>query len=445
MKARQRALTRAAVAALFALLAAYTLILAAVTPRPVPVDVATSSVATDDNVRRSGSSWARRRGGMLQVYLHGTPQRIGAAHARLLRPHMVANERALWSVFEELVPTALLRTVIIDAARIRFAGLSESIGYARRAELSAAAQAFRPDPFEERFPTYARFLMLNALYDVSLSFEHSPLIGCSSVFVRDDADGPLLGRNFDFEAHPIFDRDKAVIVFDEPGKIPVLSVAWPGLAGVVTGLNGEGVGAVVHGARAGEPTASGQPVLITLREALAHASNAEQVAAWLADREPIVSHMILVADAAGASLVVERVPGRAAHVRRGNARLALSNHLEGPDAEDAANHRVRQSTSTLARRARLDELLGRPDPIGARGVLSILRDRRAAGGQVLPSGDRRAIDADIATHGVVMNLRTRTIWVSQGTRLAGAFVRFDLARWLDDPDAESRRVGWEAL
>lgn len=444
---RTRTLARSLLVALFVVLVARLLILAAVTPDPPAFQVHTRAVEVDAarHVRRVGASWARMRAGIRQVHLQGTPEEIGDAHARLLRPEMIQNERALWDVFQTFVPTRPLRTVVIDIARLRFSGLDASIEYARRAELAAAAQAFRPDPFENQLPTYARFLMLNALYDVSLSFEHSPLIGCSSVFVS-GASGPLLGRNFDFEAHEVFDREKAVLVFSETGKIPVLSVAWPGLSGVVTGMNAEGVAAVVHGARAGSPSASGQPVLLTLREALANASTADAAAKWLADRQPIVSHMILVADAAGRSLVVERVPGAPAYIRVGAERLALSNHLEGPSAHDPANLRVRETTSTLARRKRLDVLLqDRSVPLDEPGLLRILRDHRDSEGRELPRGDRRAIDADIATHGVVMNLRERTIWVSQGPHLSGQFVRFDLARWVTDPEAESRREGWQAL
>jgi hypothetical protein len=44
----------------------------------------------------------------------------------------------------------------------------------------------------------------------------------------------------------------------------------------------------------------------------------------------------------------------------------------------------------------------------------------------LPLGDRRAIDALIATHGVVMDPQHKTIWVSQSPHLLGQFVAFPL-------------------
>ena len=83
------------------------------------------------------------------------------------------------------------------------------------------------------------------------------------------ADGhALFARAFDFEAADVFDRDKAVFVVHEDGKIPFASVAWPGFVGVVTGMNAEGVAVAVHGGRAREPSTTGMPVAFSLRETL---------------------------------------------------------------------------------------------------------------------------------------------------------------------------------
>jgi hypothetical protein len=62
-------------------------------------------------------------------------------------------------------------------------------------------------------------------------------------------------------------------------------------------------------------------------------------------------------------------------------------------------------------------------------------------------GDRRAIDAFIAIHGVVMDTTARVIWVSEGPHLRGRFVRFDVGRLLSsgyDPRAENEVVASSA-
>jgi predicted choloylglycine hydrolase len=291
-------------------------------------------------------------------------------------------------------------------------------------------------------PTYQRFLYLNALYDIALSFEHSPLVGCTTVAFHgaaEPAGGAVLARAFDMEVDPIFDRRKAVFLVHEDGKLPFASVAWPGLVGVVSGMNVEGVAVVVHGARAGETRAVGEPVVHSLRRVLGEARTTDDAVRLLSERPALVSHLVIVADARGDVLAVERLAGASATVRHLGERAAVTNHFEGPARDDPKNQRVLRETTTLARRARADELVARTRaPVDASQALAILRDRQARGDQPLPLGDRRAIDALIATHGIIADTRTRTLWVSEAPHLLGRFVAFDLRRMLAadyEPDA----------
>src|SRR5581483_5810202 len=78
--------------------------------------------------------------------------------------------------------------------------------------------------------------------------------------------------------------------------------------------------------------------------------------------------------------------------------------------------------------------------IDATGMVAILRDHQCAKGQACDLGDRRTIDALIATHGVVADATDRVLWVSKGPHLSGAFVKFDLRRVFDgkdDPNPET--------
>jgi isopenicillin-N N-acyltransferase like protein len=272
--------------------------------------------------------------------------------------------------------------------------------------------------------------MLHALYDISLSFEHSPLIGCTS-FALVGEGHTIFGRAFDFEAAEIFDQDKAVFIVHEDGKLPFASVAWPGLVGVFTGMNSEGVALSAHGGRAREPVTTGIPVAFSLREALASAHDADEAAKILSSQSVMVSHIVFVADAKGRSLVVERAPGVAAVVRPSPV---VTNHFEGPLAADPKNVRVRDTTSTLARRARMDELLAAQPSATVPQAVAMLRDHKCAGTESCLLGDRRAIDAFIATHGVVADLTAKTLWVSEGPQLSGRFVKVDPSLLVQPPD-----------
>ena len=145
-------------------------------------------------------------------------------------------------------------------------------------------------------------MYLHSLYDLSLSFEHSPLIGCTSFALTGDAtEGghSVLARNFDFEAGDIFDSHKAVFLVRESGQLAYASVAWPGLIGALTGMNEEGLALVVHGGRAGEARNSGEPLVHTMRDVLGEARSTEDAVRMLATREPMVSHIVMLVDAGG--------------------------------------------------------------------------------------------------------------------------------------------------
>lgn len=393
-------------------------------------------------VRRAGRASSRTVGNILEVRLSGTPEEIGATHAVLLHDEMVETEGVVWRLLDEKVTSRAARWLLLDIGQIAYRNVAGAMSDERRRELAASASAFRPDPFADRFDTFQRFVYLSALYDISLAYERSPLVGCTTLTFSGAAasDSPILARAFDFEVDDIFDERKALFLVSEDGKIPFASVAWPGLIGVVSGMNREGLAAVVHGARAGPTRTTGEPVVHELRRLLSRARTTEEAIRALAETEPLVSHIVALSDADGHAVAVERIPGAPPFVRPLGDRGVVTNHLEGPFALDPKNQRVREVSSTLARRARGDELVvGLARPATPADAVRLLRDRAAAGGAPLPLGDRRAVDALIATHAVVMETRARRLWVSEAPHTLGRFVSWDLIAALDpalDPETD---------
>jgi hypothetical protein len=342
---------------------------------------------------------------------------------------MVQTEGVVWELFDRKVPSALARLFLLDAAELTYRNVAGSMPDERRREIAASAATFRPDPFVGHFDAFQRFVYLTALYDISLAYEKSPLVGCTTFTFSGAAAGgsPLLARAFDFDAHDVFDEKKAVFLVREDGRIPFASVAWPGLVGVVSGMNTEGLAVVVHGARAGPVRTRGEPVVHELRRVLSVAKSTDEAIRALALTDPLVSHIVVLNDASGHAVEVERVPGATPFVRELGERGVVTNHMEGPFASDPRNLRVRAATSTLPRRERGDELSrSLSHPATARDAVRILRDRRGPHGTDLRLGDRRAIDALIATHAVVMETGTRRLWVSEAPHALGKFVSFDL-------------------
>ena len=418
---RRRKRIFAALAAVIALpLVAHVAIGPATRVAPPSTSTPHFTATSDGDVRRTPKGWTAVRGVRL-VHLAGTPEEIGAQHTALLYDRMAEDERVLWDGFAELVPFSPARALMFDVGRVQYRDVVANFPDARRRELGAEANAFDPDPYAGHLPTYQRMVTLHALYDIALGFEHSPLLACTAFAIAPEqsADGhAFFARAFDFEAADVFDQDKAVFVVKEDGKIPFASVTWPGFVGVVTGMNAEGVALAVHGGRARETSTHGTPVAFSLRGVLANARTADEAIAQLSSEDVMVSHIVYVGDASGKFAAVERAPGVPPFVRFGQT---LTNHFEGPLASDPKNQTIRETTTTLDRRARIDQLMSGVAPASAtvESTLAMLRDHGCATGPC-PPGDRRAIDAFIATHGVVADLTARTLWVSEGPRLRAA-------------------------
>jgi hypothetical protein len=368
--------------------------------------------------------------------LSGSPEAIGVAHTRLLYDAILETERRFYSRFQQYVPRALSRSLLVDLAQLRFYDIDQGMTVERRREIAAMAATLKPDPFTNLFPTYQRLIYLNAIYDISLSFEQSPLLGCTSLFVAANADQQqhtLLARNFDFEVDPVFDEKKTLFIVKETGKIPYLSLSWPGLVGSVTGVNEKGLAMVVHGGRAGELSRQGEPVLHILRDVLGTAENVEQAYVELKRHTIMVSHIIVMAEPSGRAEVVERVPGQPPYRYRLPNRAAVTNHLIGPAASDPKNKRVIERTSTIERQLRGQQLLDlHPSTLTAKDLIGFLRDRQAVNGKPLPLGDRRALSALIAAHGVVFDLTARSIWVGGTPTLLGPYYELPLETLFDE-------------
>jgi hypothetical protein len=410
--------------------------------RPSPpqfANITLGQVTSTNRTRRLGRNEMAFDAELTLSRLVGSPEEIGFAHTKLHYESIVETERRFYSRFRQYVPRAIARTLLLDLAQFRFYDVDESMSLDRRRELAAMASALTPDPFFNVFPTYQRLVYLNAIYDISLSFEHSPLLGCTTFFVSkkpENQQNTLLARNFDFEVDPVFDEKKTLFVVKESGKIPYVSLSWPGLIGSVTGINQRGVAMVVHGGRAGELSRTGEPVLHVLRDVLSKANNVEEAVLEVERHHAMVSHVLIIAEPSGRAEVLERVPGRLTYRYRLEERAAVTNHLTGPSANDPKNRHVIERTTTVERQRRANALLkSHPTRLSPTELIDFLRDRNSVDGHALPLGDRRAINALIAAHGVVFDLTDKRIWVGGTPTLIGQYYELSLDALFDENTA----------
>ena len=412
-----------------------------VPPRP-------EALRRDDTAAHVGPAYLTRRGKLRVMHVEGAPAQIGYRHARLATPLMTEGDRRMIELFATYVPSAAFRWALTGIVRILYRNLDAGFPISRRAEIFGQARGY-DDRFSDFFPTYQRLVYLHGLYDIALAFEHSPLLGCTAFA----ASGPatqngstpghtIVGRNFDLEVDPWFDEEKLVQIVEPENGLAFASVAWPGMTGVVTGMNEAGIWVSVNGGRASDTQSDGVPVVFTTRAVLEGARSLNEALHIIEQHAPMVSHILLLADGeTGESMIVERAPRRPLGVVRHASVAVLSNHFRtAPLRDDPKDARVRDKTSSEARQARMEELVaarsGHIDPVVA---IAMMRDRSGPGGMTLPLGNRNAPDALVATHSVVADLTARVLWVSEGPHTLGVYRRIDLGARLADREAAAEQ------
>lgn len=423
-----------------AILAAFCLASSLVSCAPRRPDTAPRAAARDtapdvvDGVHRLGTSWLAEEkssgaSGILVGRFDGAPYDLGYAFGRLTRPWIRSQETHLGDLFAALVPSGFRRSLVRELSAFRLRGLPRAIPEDLLVSIAGLADGYEPVPPPSGWNAYRRMLDLHALHDVSQRFVDAPALAAACTgFLATGADGSLLlARNFDFEGGDIFDRQKLVSVVVPLGKIPYLSVGFPGMLGVVSGFNREGIGVAIHAIAGGETAASGTPVTLLLADVLENETTFDGAVSRLARARVFVSDMILLGDAKSARFgVVEKSPSAFAVREAAGVSIAATN-----EAEDAAVKRSARAlppgSTSRKRRARLDVLLARAGrSFDVPSAVAILRDRRSADGTELGPGNRNAIDGMIAAHSVVLDLTHRTAWVSAAPHTLGPYVPVSL-------------------
>jgi hypothetical protein len=232
--------------------------------------------------------------GLAVLHLAGTPEEMGEQHGTLLG----AEVRTL---VRDYLPRVVRGTREDALAKAR--ALEPRIPERHLREMKALARAAG---------VHYDDVLLG-----SVVVELFGLHGCSSAaaFGPATADGStVVGRNLEWPDHRILGARAVVVAARPEGMRPFLSVGFPALAGVVTGMNGEGVFTaelvVLNAPRADREAAlAGVPWPVLQRRVLEECGSLAEAAALVRASPRTVPQNLLLADPAGA-LVLECGAGR---------------------------------------------------------------------------------------------------------------------------------------
>lgn len=399
---------------------------------PLPA-IVHSQVEITGEVRRLGTCSLARKDGILRMNLAGDPFALGYANAALCQPFLEEQERNFIATIRGFIPSRTALWLITKLVVVRNRSLPSYVTADHQMEIYGLACAYK-DPLPEIGPLYHRLLNYHAAHDISHAIMDNPLVGCSSFAVWGGATRNghlLLARTFDFNAGQCFDTNKIVYRVKPDRGLGYISVAWPGMIGVVSGMNDAKIAVSVNACYTKLPWGTGTPVALMLRQVLQYASSLDEAADLISKTHVCVSDAYLVADGkTGRAIVVEKSPDRTA-VRRpgeGEDTLICANHFLAPEMVDLAGNREQmRNGTTVARFDRMQSLLKEQHgTLSPEACATILRDRKVPGDVPAGLGNAASINCMIATHAVVMDVTEGVVWVSASPHQLGAFIPFGL-------------------
>lgn len=394
-------------------------------PSQVPV------VQVNDSLRRWGSSsLCIDPDGLYEMRVCGGPFERGEAIGKLGADLLYQQEKAFADKLFEMVPSSRYRAFLHYFITIFNRRLGASVPLEYRQEIKAMSASCTHE-FDEFGSPYERQMQYHSAHDIGHVMQDYMLVGCTSfaVWGRESADSSLLmARNFDFYMGEEFAKNKLVL-FEKPDSgYAYVSVTWPGMLGVVSGMNTQGLAVTINASKLEVPSSSATPISILVKSILQYASNIEEAEKIAASFKTFVCESILVGSANdGRAVIIEKTPSYMGVYAAGNTRIICTNHYQSDrfrnDPVNVENIRVSDSGYRYRRVQQLLDSLGTIDYLKAAAVL---RDIRGVDGEDVGYCNDLSINQMLAMHSVIFKPAEKKIWVSTSPWQFGKFVCFDL-------------------
>lgn len=366
-----------------------------------------------------------------ELYVAGDPYEIGLNTGSLTQELFEKQERAFLSTVDDMVPSKfkqyLLRKMLAWYNRKMYLHIPEEY----KAEILGISK-FAGDDYDYVADDYLRILYFHSAHDIGHALQDLMLVGCSSfaAWGNKTEDGNLIvGRNFDFFAGDEFSKNKIIAFVSPIEGYNFMSVNWPGMIGVVSGMNDQGLTVTINAGKSDIPWVAKTPISILTREILQYASNIEEAIAIAKKRQVFVSESIFIGSANdNRAITIEVSPNNFGVYEVDNSnQLICSNHFQSEAyAEDEKNLKHKAESHSQYRYERMEELLNATPKLTPQIAVEILRDKNGLNNASIGYGNEKALNQLIAHHAVVFKPESRLVWVSSNPYQLGAFSAYNL-------------------
>lgn len=250
------------------------------------------------------------------IQIAGDGAEIGRGHGKELAESIkLLHENYLKVVFkkEETRKRALMAAFMFRS----------QLSPEHKAEINGLAEATGLDPGE--------VMLANCFLDLV------PMTACSTVTLPASAspDGVArFGRNLDFPALNIADKHSVVMVVKPEGKHAFAAVSWPGLIGVLSGMNEHGLAIANMEVTRPQGVPQAMPYILLYRSVLEQCKTVDEAVAYLKETPRQTANNLMMMDATGNRAVAEITPdGVTVRKAADQAALMSTNHHRGEDCD----------------------------------------------------------------------------------------------------------------
>lgn len=385
----------------------------------------------DSTFRYKQNYLTKNKQQLWELYIKGNPLQLGYNNGALTQELMQKQERIFFSKVEGFVPSKfkqkLLNTFLKWYNRKMYLNVREEY----QAELYGLSQ-YSSDKYDFIAPKYLRNLYLHGAHDIGHAMQDLAMVGCTSLAVWNEntEDGDMLiGRNFDFYVGDEFAKNKLVEFVEPEEGIPYMSVSWPGMIGVVSGMNKEGITVTINAGKSKIPLTAKTPISLVTREILQYAGNIEEAIAIAKKRNVFVSESILVGSAHDKNAVIIEVSPNNFGVYRvqNTSKILCTNHFQSEVyKDDVKNQKQIKESHSVYRYEKLQEHLEKDKKLNPEKIASLLRDRSGLNDKNIGYGNEKALNQLLAHHAVIFSPQKKLVWVSSNPYQLGEFVCYDL-------------------
>lgn len=377
-----------------------------------------------------------------ELYIKGNPLQLGYNNGALTQDLMQKQEEIFFSKVEGFVPSKFKQKLLSGFLKWYNRKMYLNVREDFQAELYGLSQ-YSSDKYDFIAPKFRRAMYLHGAHDIGHAMQDLMVVGCTSLAVWNEntEDGDLLiGRNFDFYVGDEFAKNKLIEFVEPENGIPYLSVSWPGMIGVVSGMNKEGITVTINAGKSKIPLTAKTPISFVTREILQYATTIDEAIAIAKKRKVFVSESILVGSANDKNAVIIEVSPDNFGVYRveNTSKVFCTNHFQSEAYKnDKRNQKQIVESHSEYRYEKLQELLQENKKLNPEKMASILRDKSGLKGEKIGYGNEKAINQLLAHHAVIFSPQKKLVWVSSNPYQLGEFVCYDLNEIFSDKSLKS--------